>query len=87
MCKGDSSDACAGKFPLVSIGERADPSSVRRRGARTPIGATGNLNIEMRIWSNLCDIFWEEIVALELTIRDKFHIFQKIFIPVPSIDT
>ena len=37
--KGDSADMCAGKFLLVSMGERADPSSVLRRGARTPIGA------------------------------------------------
>jgi hypothetical protein len=32
--KGDSADMCAGKFPLVSMGGR-------RRGARTPIGASG----------------------------------------------
>ena len=31
-----------GKFPLVSMGGRADTSSVRRRGVRTPIGASGN---------------------------------------------
>ena len=43
MFKGDSADMCAGKFPLVSMGGRADTSSVRRRGARTPIGAIGNL--------------------------------------------
>ena len=30
--KGDSADTCAGKFPLVSV---------RRRGARTPIGESG----------------------------------------------
>ena len=41
MFKGDSADMCAGKFPLVSMGGRADTSSVRRRGARTPIGASG----------------------------------------------
>ena len=39
--KGDSADMCTGKFPLVSMGGRADTSSVRRRGARTPIGASG----------------------------------------------
>ena len=42
MFKGDSADTCAGKFPLVLMGGRADTSSVRRRGARTPIGASGN---------------------------------------------
>jgi hypothetical protein len=40
--KGDSADMCAGKFPLVLMGGRADPSNVRRRGARTPIGESGN---------------------------------------------
>jgi hypothetical protein len=39
MFKGDSADKRARKFPLVSIGGRADPSSV---GARTPIGSSGN---------------------------------------------
>ena len=34
MFEGDSADMCAGKFPLVSMGGR---------GARTPIGASGNL--------------------------------------------
>ena len=42
MFEGDSADTCGGKFPLASMGGRADPSSVRRRGARTPIGASGN---------------------------------------------
>ena len=42
MFEGDSADMCAGKFPLVSMGGRVDPSSVRRRGVRTPIGASGN---------------------------------------------
>jgi hypothetical protein len=41
MFKGDSADRCAGKFPLVSMGGRADTSSMRRRGARTPIGVSG----------------------------------------------
>ena len=40
--KGDSADTCAGKFSLVSMGGQADPSSVCKRGARTPIGASGN---------------------------------------------
>ena len=40
--KGDSEDTCAGKFRLVPMVERADPSSLHRRGARTPIGTSGN---------------------------------------------
>ena len=50
MFKGDSADTCAEKFPLVSMGGRADTSSVHRRGARTPIGASGNLK---RVDTNL----------------------------------
>ena len=34
MFEGDSADTCAGKFPLVSMGGRA----------QTPIGASGNLS-------------------------------------------
>ena len=40
--EGDSVDMCVGKFPLVSMGGPADPSWVRRRGASTPIDASGN---------------------------------------------
>ena len=40
MFEGDSADMCAGKFPLVSMGGRADTSSARRRGARTPISVS-----------------------------------------------
>jgi hypothetical protein len=48
MFKGDSADMCGGKFPLVSMGGRADPSSMRRRGARTPIGASEILNQDLK---------------------------------------
>ena len=41
--KGDPADMGGGKFPLVLMGGRGDQSSVRRRGARTPIGACGNI--------------------------------------------
>jgi hypothetical protein len=41
MFESDSADMCGGKFSLVSMGGRADPLSMRRRGARTPIGASG----------------------------------------------
>jgi hypothetical protein len=42
MFEGNSADMCAGKFLLVSMGVTSGLSSVRRRGARTPIGASGN---------------------------------------------
>ena len=43
ILEGDSADTCGRKFPLVSMGGRADMLSVHRRGARTPIGANGKL--------------------------------------------
>ena len=43
MFKGDSADMCAGKFPLVSMGGRAEGIACTDPGARTPISASGNL--------------------------------------------
>ena len=37
----DSADTCAGKFPLVSMGGRAEGLACADPGARTPIGASG----------------------------------------------
>ena len=44
MFEGDSADMCAGKFPLVSMGGRAEGLACADPGARTPIGASGNLS-------------------------------------------
>ena len=41
MFEGNSADACAGKFPLVSMGVRAECSACADTGARTPICARG----------------------------------------------
>ena len=41
MFEGDSADTCAGKFPLVSMGGRAEGLGCADPGARTPIGASG----------------------------------------------
>ena len=41
MFEGDSADMCAGKFPLVSMGGRAEGLTCADPGARTPIGASG----------------------------------------------
>ena len=41
MFEGDSADMCARKFPLVSIGGRAEGLACADPGARTPIGASG----------------------------------------------
>ena len=43
LFEGDSADMCARKFPLVSIGGRAEGQACADPGARTPIGASGNL--------------------------------------------
>ena len=42
MFEGDSADMCAGKFPLMSMGGRAEGLGCRDPEARTPIGASGN---------------------------------------------
>ena len=42
MFEGDFADTCAGKFPLVSMGGRADGLACADPGGRTPIDASGN---------------------------------------------
>ena len=42
MFEGDSANTCAGKFPLVSMGGRAEGLACADPGARSPIGASGN---------------------------------------------
>ena len=41
MFEGDSADTGAGKFPLVSMGVRAEGLACADPGTRTPIGASG----------------------------------------------
>ena len=43
MFEGASADTFVGKFPLVSMGGRAEGLACADQGARTPIGASGNL--------------------------------------------
>ena len=43
MFEGNSADTCAGKFPLTSIGGRAEGQACEDPGARTPISVSGNL--------------------------------------------
>jgi hypothetical protein len=42
MLEGDSADMCAVKFPLVSMGVRAEGPACADPGERSPIGASGN---------------------------------------------
>ena len=37
MFEGDSAETCAGKFPIVSMGGRAEGLACAYPGARTPI--------------------------------------------------
>ena len=43
MFEGDSADTCAEKFLLVLMGGRAEGLACADPGARTPIGASGNM--------------------------------------------
>ena len=45
MIEGYSADTGAGKFPLVSMGVRAEGLACADPGARTPIGASGISNL------------------------------------------
>ena len=50
MFEGYSADTCGGKFPLVSMGARAEGLACADPGARTPIGASGN-PVQSKVWS------------------------------------
>ena len=54
MFEGYSADTLAGKFPLVSMGGRAEGLACADLGARTPIGASGNFSI----LDNMDTSFW-----------------------------
>ena len=41
MFEGDSADTCVEKFPLASMGGRAEGLACADPGARTPIGVSG----------------------------------------------
>ena len=54
MFEGDSADTCARKFPLVLMGGRAEGLACADTGARTPIGASGNVGyliISCQFWT------------------------------------
>ena len=57
MFESDSADMCAGKFPLVSLGGRAEGLACADPGARTPIGASENL---FDIFVENCTRLYEE---------------------------
>ena len=41
MFEGDSTDMCARKFPVMSMGGRAEGLACTDTGARTPMGVSG----------------------------------------------
>ena len=44
MFKGDSADTCTGKFSLMTMGGRSEGLACADPGARTTIGANGNMS-------------------------------------------
>ena len=65
MFEGDSADMCAGQFPLVSMGGRAEVLVCADPRARTPIGANGNLTISIRCKVELGNYFTNEAGNLQ----------------------
>ena len=73
MFEGDSADTCAEKFPLMSMGGRAEGLACIDPGARTPIGVSGNFTI----------LFHSSLLMLDR----GGHIHQKGFCtPLPDQD-
>jgi hypothetical protein len=60
MFEGDSADMCAGKFLPVSMGGLAEGLACADLGARTPIGASGNLRFYHEI------VFFFSTIASDL---------------------
>ena len=53
MFEGDPVDTCAGKFPLISMGGRAEGLVFADPEARTPIGASGNFKKNIGLISTI----------------------------------
>jgi hypothetical protein len=51
MFECDSADMCGGKFPLVSMGGRAEGLTCAYLGERTPIGASGIIVVFNPVYS------------------------------------
>ena len=61
MYEGASVDICCGKFPLMSMGGRAEGLACADPGARTPIGMSGNFfPILLDTFVQDRDFFWLE---------------------------
>ena len=69
MFEGDSADMCARKFPLVSMGGRAEGLACADPGARTPIGASGIIIVHY--WYTIL-ICWVWLICLEYTCKREW---------------
>ena len=69
-------DMCAKKIPLVSMGGRAEGLACADPGARTPIGASGNLNILSLPKFYHCATFWPICRSEVLKLYPNLGIFQ-----------
>ena len=68
--EGDSADMCAGKFPLTSMGGRAEGLACADPGARTPIGVSGNF-ISMPM-ENHNKVVWRAINKSKQHLMNRF---------------
>ena len=66
MFEGDSADMCAGKFPLTSMGGRAEGLACADPGARTLIGVSGNFTIILLVFLVLCSITSKSITRSDI---------------------
>ena len=78
MFEGDSADMCARKFPLVSMGGRAEGLACADPGARTPIGTSGipNLFRHSEIFETLQFYSWfkEDIPKIKVDIPSFMNV-------------
>ena len=68
----DSADTRAGKFPLVPMGGWAEGSACADTGARTPIGASGILEL-LKFWSTLATALAETSAVAKVAIIDTMQ--------------
>ena len=80
MFEGDSADMCAGKFPLVWMGGRAEGLACADPGTRTPIGAGGNYLVLVTL------TIVGGVLLVIRSISDKIKIDNTMFIDEYHID-
>ena len=91
MFEGDSADTCVRKFPLVSMGGRAEGHACADPGARTLIGASGNyvyiiipvyIIPDTTISFVIISIFWKKqcLTFYKLTNYDYYKSLTKIYL-------